>query len=38
MAAKKSLLLYYAQKIPLSDVFLNYGTRYNAIEWNPFSS
>jgi hypothetical protein len=24
--------------IPLSDVFLSYGTRYNAKEWNPFSS
>jgi hypothetical protein len=26
----KSLLLYYAHIIPLSYVFLSYGTRYNA--------
>jgi hypothetical protein len=38
MAATKSLLLCYAHKIPLSIVMLNYGTRYNAKEWNPLSS
>jgi hypothetical protein len=38
MAATKSLLLCYAHKIPLLIFFLNYGTRYNAKEWNPFSS
>jgi hypothetical protein len=34
MAATKSLLLCYAHRIPLSYVFINYGTRYNAKEWN----
>jgi hypothetical protein len=34
----ESLFLCCAQKMPLSDVFLSYGTRYNTKEWNPFSS
>jgi hypothetical protein len=38
MDAKKYLLLYYAHIIPLSYVFLIYGTRYNEKEWNPFFS
>jgi hypothetical protein len=38
IAATESLLLYYAHRILLSDVFLSYGTRYNAKAWNPFSS
>jgi hypothetical protein len=38
MVATKSLLLSYSKKIPLSNVFLSYGTRYNAKEWNPLSS
>jgi hypothetical protein len=38
MAATKYLLLCYAHRIPLSNVLLSYGTRYNAKEWNPFSS
>jgi hypothetical protein len=37
MAATEYILLYYAHRIPLLDVLLNYGTRYNAKEWNPFS-
>jgi hypothetical protein len=37
-AIEYSLLLCYAHRIPLSDVFFSYGTRYNAKEWNPFSS
>jgi hypothetical protein len=32
MSDTKSLLLYYAHRITLSDVFLGYGTRYNAKE------
>jgi hypothetical protein len=35
MATTKSLLLYYVHRIPLSDVLLNYGTRYNAKEREP---
>jgi hypothetical protein len=38
MAATKYLLLCYAHIIPPLDVLLSYGTRYNAKEWNPFSS
>jgi hypothetical protein len=38
MAATKSILLFYAHIIPLSNVFLSHGTRYDAKEWNPFSS
>jgi hypothetical protein len=38
MAITKSLLLFYAHIIPLSNVFICYGIRYNEKEWYPFAS
>jgi hypothetical protein len=38
MVATKSLLLYYALKIPLPSALLNYGTNTMLKNETPFSS